>query len=92
MIEFFKRWAKNTRLVLHKTAVILAFILTILIIMAVPMIFSGVAIAIPIGLFFGKGVGFGIGAFFSFFVAMSLIETLDIDNFTDYFGQYMPED
>jgi len=60
--------------------------------MAVPMILSGVAVAIPIGFFFGKGVGFGIGAFVSFFVAMSLMETLDIDKFTDYFGQYMPED
>ena len=71
---------------------VLAFILAILVIIAVPMIFSGAAIAIPIGFFFGKGVGFGIGAFVSFFVAMSLMETLDIEKFTDYFEQYMPED
>lgn len=92
MIEFLKRWAKNARLVLHKTAVLLVFILTILVIMAVPMIFSVAAVAIPIGFFFGKGIGFGIGALVSFFVVMSLMETLDIDKFTDYFGQYMLED
>lgn len=92
MIEFLKRWAKNLRFVVHKCAVLLAFTLTMLTIMAVPMIIVGAAVAFPIGLLFGGGVGVAIGAFVSFFAAMSLMETLDIDKFTGYFGQYMPED